>query len=117
MNIYTRILRPLLFRLDAERAHHLVLRQLSLFPPLLVRLICGRLPRCPPHQLFGVAFPSPVGLAAGMDKNGIALRGWEALGFGFVEIGTITARPQPGNPRPRLFRYPQQARSGQPDGI
>ncbi len=109
MNIYTRILRPLLFSLDPERAHHLVLRQLSILPPLLVRVIFGRLPRCPPHQLFGVAFPRRVGLAAGMDKNGIALRGWEALGFGFVEIGTITARPQPGNARPRLFRYPEQA--------
>jgi dihydroorotate dehydrogenase len=109
VNIYTRILRPLLFSLDAERAHHLVLRQLSIFPPLLVRMIFGRLPRHPPHQLFGVAFPSRVGLAAGMDKNGIALRSWEALGFGFVEIGTITAHPQSGNPRPRLFRYPEQA--------
>jgi dihydroorotate dehydrogenase len=109
VNIYTRILRPLLFSLDSERAHHLVLRQLSILPPLLVRVIFGRLPRCPPHQLFGVVFPRRVGLAAGMDKNGIALRGWEALGFGFVEIGTITARPQPGNARPRLFRYPEQA--------
>jgi dihydroorotate dehydrogenase len=109
VNIYTRILRPLLFSLDPERAHHLVLRQLSILPPLLVRVIFGRLPRCPPHQLFGMTFPRRVGLAAGMDKNGIALRGWEALGFGFVEIGTITARPQPGNVRPRLFRYPEQA--------
>ena len=109
MNIYTRILRPLLFSLDAERAHHLVLRQLSILPPLLVRIIFGRLPPCPPRRFFGVTFPSRVGLAAGMDKNGIALRGWEALGFGFVEIGTITARPQSGNARPRLFRYPEQS--------
>jgi dihydroorotate dehydrogenase len=109
VNIYTRILRPLLFSLDAERAHHLVLRQLSILPPLLVRTVFGGLPRYSSYQLFGVAFPSRVGLAAGMDKNGIALRGWEALGFGFVEIGTITARPQPGNARPRLFRYPEQA--------
>ena len=94
---------------DAEHAHHLVLRQLSILPPLLVQTIFGRLPCCPPHQLFWVTFPRRVGLAAGMDKNGIALRGWEALGFGFVEIGTITARPQPGNARPRLFRYPEQA--------
>jgi dihydroorotate dehydrogenase len=108
VNIYTHILRPLLFSLDPERAHHLVLRQLSILPPLLVRVIFGRLPRCP-TQLFGVAFPRRVGLAAGMDKNGVALRGWEALGFGFVEIGTITARPQPGNARPRLFRYLEQA--------
>ena len=109
MNIYTRILRPLLFSVDAERAHHLVLRQLSILPPLFLRMVFGGLPRGPAWHLFGVAFPSRVGLAAGMDKNGIALRGWEALGFGFVEIGTITAHPQPGNPRPRLFRYPEQA--------
>jgi dihydroorotate dehydrogenase len=109
VNIYTRIVRPFLFKLDAERAHHLVLRQLSMLPPLLVRMIFGRLPCSRPHQFFGMAFPRRVGLAAGMDKNGIALPGWEALGFGFVEIGTITARPQPGNARPRLFRYPEQA--------
>ncbi len=109
MNIYTHILRPVLFSLDAERAHHLVLHQLSILPPLFVRMIFGRLPHCPVQQLFGVAFPRRVGLAAGMDKNGIALRGWEALGFGFAEIGTVTARPQPGNARPRLFRYPEQA--------
>jgi dihydroorotate dehydrogenase len=109
VNIYTRILRPFLFSLDAERAHHLALHQLSILPPLVVRMIFGGLPRCPAQQLFGVAFPRRVGLAAGMDKNGIALRGWEALGFGFVEIGTVTARPQPGNARPRLFRYPEQA--------
>jgi dihydroorotate dehydrogenase len=109
VNIYTRILRPLLFSLDAEYAHHLILRQLSILPPLLVHTIFGRLPRRPPHQLFGVAFPRRVGLAAGMDKNGIALRSWEALGFGFVEIGTVTARAQPGHARPRLFRYPEQA--------
>ena len=106
MNIYTRILRPLLFSLDAERAHHLVLRQLSILPPLLVRIFFGRLPPCPPRRFFGVTFPSRVGLAAGMDKNGIALRGWEALGFGFVEIGTITARPQPGNPAPGSSAIP-----------
>ena len=109
MNIYTSILRPLLFRLDAEHAHHLVLRQLSILPPFLVETIFGRVPRCAPQQLFGAPFPRRVGLAAGMDKNGIALPAWEALGLGFVEIGTITARPQPGNARPRLFRYPEQA--------
>ncbi len=108
MNIYCAILRPLLFRLDAERAHHFVLRQLSLLPPALLRLIFGRIPRRSPHRLFDVEFPTRVGLAAGMDKNAIALRGWEALGFGFVEVGTITARPQQGNPRPRVFRYPEQ---------
>jgi len=108
VNLYTAILRPLLFQLDAERAHHLALRQLSLLPPLLLRLIFGGIPRCASQRVFGINFPNPVGLAAGMDKNAIALPGWEALGFGFVEVGTITARAQPGNPRPRLFRYPKQ---------
>jgi dihydroorotate dehydrogenase len=108
VNIYTAILRPILFRLDPERAHHLALRQLSLFPPALLRMIFGRRPRRGAKRVFGVEFPTHVGLAAGMDKNAIALPGWEALGFGFVEIGTITARAQPGNARPRLFRYPEE---------
>jgi dihydroorotate dehydrogenase len=107
VNIYAALLRPLLFRLDPERAHHFVLRQLSLFPPPLLRMISGRRPSCLAQRVFGLEFPTRVGLAAGMDKNAVALPGWEALGFGFVEIGTITARAQPGNPRPRLFRYPQ----------
>lgn len=59
-----------------------------------------------PRTVFGVRFPNPVGLAAGMDKDGVALPAWPALGFGFVEVGTVTAYPQPGNPRPRLFRLP-----------
>jgi dihydroorotate dehydrogenase len=108
VNIYTAILRPLLFRLDAERAHHLVLRQLSILPTPLLRLIFGRLRRSRPDRLFGVDFPRRVGLAAGMDKNATALRAWEVLGFGFVEVGTVTAHPQPGNSPPRLFRYPEQ---------
>ena len=62
-----------------------------------------------PTNVFGITFPNPVGLAAGFDKNGVALRAWAALGFGFVEIGTVTAQPQPGNPRPRIFRFPEQA--------
>jgi dihydroorotate dehydrogenase len=108
VSFYSAILRPLLFRLDAERAHHLVLRQLSLIPPSLLRLIFRGIPRCASQDVFGVDFPNPIGLAAGMDKNAVALPAWEALGFGFVEIGTITAKAQPGNPRPRLFRYPRQ---------
>lgn len=59
------------------------------------------------RTVFGVKFPNPVGLAAGMDKNAVALPAWDALGFGFVEVGTITARPQPGNPKPRIFRVPE----------
>lgn len=108
MTFYPAILRPLLFRLDAETAHRLVLCQLRIFPPALLRAVFGRPPRFRPRTVFGVDFSNPVGLAAGLDKNGVALRGWEALGFGFVELGTITAKPQPGNPRPRLFRFPAQ---------
>ncbi len=59
------------------------------------------------REVFGVRFPNPIGLAAGFDKNGVALRAWEALGFGFVEAGTITAKAQPGNDRPRMFRHPE----------
>jgi dihydroorotate dehydrogenase len=108
VNFYTAILRPLLFRLDAEKTHRLALRQLSILPPLLLRLIFRANPYRASQRIFGVDFPNRVGLAAGMDKNAIALPAWEALGFGFVEIGTITARAQPGNPPPRLFRYPDQ---------
>jgi dihydroorotate dehydrogenase len=108
VSYYTAILRPILFRLDAERAHHLALRQISLLPPALLRLIFGGISRGESRTAFGVDFPNQVGLAAGMDKNAAALPGWEALGFGFVEIGTITAAAQPGNPHPRLFRYPRQ---------
>ncbi len=61
-----------------------------------------------PLELFGLTFRNSIGLAAGFDKNGVAIPAWEALGFGFVEIGTVTARAQPGNPRPRIFRYPAQ---------
>src|SRR5260370_2066728 len=64
-----------------------------------------------PKTLFGLTFPNPIGLAAGLDKNGVALPAWAALGFGFIEIGTVTAKAQPGNPKPRIFRLPaQQAR-------
>ena len=59
-------------------------------------------------MLFGLNFPNPIGLAAGMDKNGVALPAWAALGFGFIEIGTVTAKAQPGNPEPRIFRLPEQ---------
>jgi dihydroorotate dehydrogenase len=74
--------------------------------------VCGALqrfaPPAKPKSLFGLTFPNPIGLAAGFDKNGVAIPAWAALGFGFVEIGTVTAKAQPGNPRPRIFRYPEQ---------
>jgi dihydroorotate dehydrogenase len=90
-----------LFRLDAERAHEAALRALRLAAPVLAGI--RRLPASP-KKVFGITFPNPVGLAAGMDKDGRALRAWPALGFGFVEVGTVTHLPQRGNDRPRLFR-------------
>ncbi|MEV0808444.1 quinone-dependent dihydroorotate dehydrogenase [Micromonospora sp. NPDC050200] len=102
-------LRPWLFRIgggDAEAAHEWTLGRLaglSRRPAVLAALRARYLVRAP-RTVFGVEFPNPVGLAAGMDKNGVALPAWPALGFGFVEVGTVTAHAQPGNPRPRLFR-------------
>ena len=113
MNLYKKIARPLFFKLDAEKAHELVLRGLKIgshLPSLVSQvtaLLAGPRPNAP-CCVAGINFPHPVGLAAGMDKNGVALLTWEALGFGFIEIGTITAHPQPGNPKPRLFRFPEQ---------
>ncbi len=102
-------LRTLLFQLDPETAHDwtlLLLRQAFNSP--LGRL--GGLIPLPrptaPRRVMGLDFPNPVGLAAGLDKNGDCIRAWQALGFGFIEIGTVTPRPQPGNPKPRMFRLP-----------
>ena len=107
---YERFVRPLLFSLDPETAHHLAincLRLASRFSPVLGPLRSFE-PPAKPIDLFGLTFRNPVGLAAGFDKNGVALPAWAALGFGFVEIGTVTAKPQPGNSKPRIFRYPEQ---------
>jgi dihydroorotate dehydrogenase len=107
--LYRSLLRPLLFRLSPETAHELALHTLSLSPGLIKRLLS---PRALPESVgalrrFGLSFPNPVGLAAGFDKDGIALESLAALGFGFIEAGTVTYEPQPGNQRPRLFRLPQ----------
>ncbi len=97
------LLRPLLFRLDAETAHHLALRALMLgLSPIRVPAPDPRLRQ----HLLGLDFINPIGLAAGLDKNGEAADGLLALGFGFVEVGSVTPQPQAGNPRPRLFRLP-----------
>lgn len=106
MSFY-RLIRPLLFLLDPERAHHVAMSGLKAAGPLLRHVTGGSDPRLE-RTVFGVRFPNPVGLAAGFDKDALALTGWEALGFGFAEVGTITSRAQPGNPRPRLFRFPRQ---------
>lgn len=109
--LFERTLRPALFRLgggDAETAHEWTLRRLAGLArsPAALAALRARYAVAAPRTVFGVRFPNPVGLAAGMDKDGVALPAWPALGFGFVEVGTVTARPQPGNPRPRLFRLP-----------
>jgi dihydroorotate dehydrogenase len=99
---YRRLIRPLLFRLEAETAHRMAMAMLSRWP--------ARPPSGDPPELavnlFGVRFANPIGLAAGMDKDAHAIGAWQALGFGFAELGTITPHAQPGNPRPRIWRLP-----------
>ncbi|HVA79507.1 MAG TPA: quinone-dependent dihydroorotate dehydrogenase [Candidatus Binataceae bacterium] len=95
-----KLARPILFRCDAETAHHMALTMLSRWPLVA--------PRSDPPELrlklWDMEFSNPVGLAAGMDKDAVAAAAWQGLGFGFAELGTVTPRPQPGNPRPRVFR-------------
>ncbi len=100
------LLRPALFQLAPETAHHLTLNSLNTAYSLgLSGLLAPDIPD-DPRTVMGLNFPNPVGLAAGLDKNGECINGLAALGFGFIEIGTITPLPQPGNPKPRLFRLP-----------
>jgi len=105
-------IRPLLFKLDAERAHRLTLGLLALaggLPPLrllLTRALSART-SSQPVEVFGLRFDNPIGLAAGYDKDGRAIRGLACLGFGHLELGTVTPLPQAGNPRPRIFRLPE----------
>lgn len=103
MNTY-KLIKPFLFQLDAEYAHDLTLKSLKLAEKtgLLNRLY--KPVNVTPRQVMGLTFPNAVGLAAGLDKNGAFIDGMAALGFGFIEVGTVTPRPQPGNPKPRLFR-------------
>ena len=98
--------RNALFKLDAETAHELTIASFSRIPRLAT-LPFSRAAVEDPTTLLGLRFRNRVGLAAGLDKNGECLAAWERLGFGFVEIGTVTPRPQPGNPRPRMFRLPE----------
>ncbi|MBS1623944.1 MAG: quinone-dependent dihydroorotate dehydrogenase [Bacteroidetes bacterium] len=103
MNFYP-LAKPFLFQLDAETAHHLTISALK--NPLLRAFATGEKVEHPSlhRHLFGIDFPNPVGLAAGLDKNGEVIDGFAQMGFGYVEIGTITPKPQDGNPKPRLFR-------------
>ena len=102
MNLY-QLAKPVLFQLDAERVHDLTLKALR-FSEKVGLLGLYKQPICEPRKVMGLSFPNPVGLAAGLDKNGAVIDGMAALGFGFLEVGTVTPRPQPGNPKPRLFR-------------
>ena len=103
MNLYQHS-QSLLFKLDAEFAHDLTLKTLKLAEKLGVLSLYSKAPVCLPRTVMGLTFSNPVGLAAGLDKNAAVIDGMAALGFGFIEVGTVTPRPQPGNPRPRLFR-------------
>ena len=110
--MYKALVKPLLFNLDAERAHHLVfdnLRRAARVPGTraLLRALYDYQHPSLAREVFGLKFPNPVGLAAGFDKNAALTDELATLGFGFVEIGTVTPRPQSGNPAPRLFRLPQ----------
>jgi dihydroorotate dehydrogenase len=109
--IYSNLLQPLLFSLDAEQAHHLALRGAELLASSrelsdAIRIMAR--PGSHPVETLGLSFPNPVGLAGGMDKNAVAPLAWWAFGFGFIELGTVTPRPQPGNERPRMFRLPKR---------
>jgi dihydroorotate dehydrogenase len=101
------LLRSALFRLEPETAHHITLGGLKMVRSLGLGSITAQHPARDPRTVMGLDFPNPVGLAAGLDKNGDYIDGLAALGFGFIEIGTVTPLPQPGNPKPRLFRLPQ----------
>ncbi len=102
MSLYEKVIRPLAFNVDPERAHELAM---SMLQRGVFKARSFQDPRLE-QTLFGVKFPNPVGLAAGFDKNALALTYWHQLGFGFVECGTVTYHAQPGNPKPRMFRLP-----------
>ena len=112
MNLYTHFAKPILFQWPAERAHRLIFSGMRIVQRIpgglsLLRFIAGKQPKMESIPLFGLTFPSPVGLAAGFDKNAECIDAFAAMGFGFVEIGTLTPKAQPGNPEPRLFRLPK----------
>lgn len=107
MNLYP-LLKPVLFQLDPETAHTVTLKLLKAASLTGLTQLTTPNPPPKPVQIMGLSFNNPLGLAAGLDKNGDYIDALAGLGFGFIEIGTVTPRPQPGNPKPRLFRLPQQ---------
>ena len=112
MGIAYACLKALLFRIDPEKAHAFALKAARAGGSGLARIVGGREIPGLEREVAGLRFRNPVGLAAGFDKNGFALPFWRALGFGFVEFGTVTPRPQPGNPPPRLWRFPKHRAIG-----
>ena len=96
------LLKPILFSVDAELAHEISLEMLNQFRALIPQTQVEK-----PVTVMGLDFPNPIGLAAGLDKNADYLPGLSKLGFGFIEVGTVTPKPQDGNPKPRLFRLPR----------
>lgn len=114
--MYRKLIKPILFAMNIERAHSTVLFLLRMIGKIpggraLLRAMYRTEHPSLEREVFGLRFPNPIGLAAGFDRNGEAFRELSALGFGFVEIGTVTPQPQAGNPRPRIFRLPQTERS------
>ncbi len=102
--LWQKLMRPVMFGLDAEWAHELGIEALRL--GLASPFACGEVPSFGEIERFGLKFVNPLGMAAGFDKNGIVVNQLASLGFGFVEVGTVTFEPQPGNPKPRMFRLP-----------
>jgi dihydroorotate dehydrogenase len=107
LNFLYPLIRFILFRIDPEKTHDLTLKWLSRIERSVFRPLIAQKTVQDPVQVLGINFPNRVGLAAGLDKNGSCIDGFAALGFGHIEIGTVTPRPQPGNPKPRLFRLPK----------
>jgi len=107
LNALYPLVRPALFAMDAEDAHHFTLHRLKQMHACGLSGLIGNHVADNPRTLMGIRFPNPVGLAAGLDKDGAYIDALAALGFGFLEVGTVTPRAQPGNPRPRMFRLPQ----------
>lgn len=103
MDLYS-LVKPFLFQLDAECAHDITLKSLKWAEKSGLLHLYPNAPNTASRKVMGISFPNAVGLAAGLDKNGAVIDGMAKLGFGFIEIGTVTPRPQPGNPKPRLFR-------------
>ncbi|WP_371372385.1 quinone-dependent dihydroorotate dehydrogenase [Thalassotalea aquiviva] len=101
------IARNILFKFSAEQAHDFTINMLKSPASFALKGCYGAKVAAKPVEVMGITFPNPVGLAAGLDKNGECINGFSAMGFGHIEVGTVTPRPQPGNPKPRLFRLPQ----------